>query len=184
MPGLTVTEKEHWKDRIGRRLDKKIETIWAEEPNLKERIEREAKRRAEDSLGLSAIEAELDDIEKRNEELEKQERRLRLQALATVQGKEVDDVTDRNYWNGHDSEVTLAVERRKAVIEEQLLAEDERGRRILQLRAEKDNLLDTVWLATSPAQIKELWSKVVTLLGDEQTQLQREALAIAPVEEA
>ena len=34
MSGLTVTEKEHWKDRINRRIDKKIEVISAEDPNL------------------------------------------------------------------------------------------------------------------------------------------------------
>jgi hypothetical protein len=40
-----------------------------------------------------------------------------------------------------------------------------------------------VWLATSPAQIRTLWSKVGALLGDESTQLEREALAIeAPKE--
>jgi len=40
-----------------------------------------------------------------------------------------------------------------------------------------------VWLVSSPKQIKALWSKVADLLGDEQTQLQRDALAIDPVEE-
>ena len=34
MAGLTVTEKEHWKERISRRIDKRIEaqgqrTLWA-----------------------------------------------------------------------------------------------------------------------------------------------------------
>jgi hypothetical protein len=38
-------------------------------------------------------------------------------------------------------------------------------------------------LGTSPKQIKELWSKVADLLGDDQTQLQRDALAIVPAEE-
>jgi hypothetical protein len=36
-------------------------------------------------------------------------------------------------------------------------------------------------LATSPKQIKDLWSKVAELLGDETTQLQRDAMAIAPL---
>ena len=73
--------------------------------------------------------------------------------------------------------------RRQAVHEDELLAEGEIGQRIMKLREEKDNLLDTVWLATSPKQIKELWSKVADLLGDDQTQLQRDALAIVPAEE-
>ena len=59
----------------------------------------------------------------------------------------------------------------------------ELGRQILRLRAEKDRLLDTVWLARSPAQIRQLWTKVGELLGDELTHLEREALAIAPAEE-
>ncbi|MCB9941301.1 MAG: hypothetical protein H6823_23965 [Planctomycetaceae bacterium] len=34
MPGLTITEKEHWKERIGKRIEKKIEVIFGEDPNL------------------------------------------------------------------------------------------------------------------------------------------------------
>ena len=74
------------------------------------------------------------------------------------------------------------INRRKSVHEDELLADCEIGRQILGLRQERDNLLDTVWLASSPKQIKELWTKVATLLGDEQTPLQRDALAIEPVE--
>jgi hypothetical protein len=37
-----------------------------------------------------------------------------------------------------------------------------------------------VWIVSSPTQIKQLWSKVSELLGDEPTPLEREALAIAP----
>ena len=51
MAGLTVTEKTHWKDRIGRRIDKRIEAIYAEEPNLNDRVQRDARQRALQSLG-------------------------------------------------------------------------------------------------------------------------------------
>ena len=61
------------------------------------------------------------------------------------------------------------------------MAESDVGRRIVTLRRERENLLDTIWLATSPVQLKTLWSKLAELLGDEQTQLQRDALAIEPV---
>jgi hypothetical protein len=83
----------------------------------------------------------------------------------------------------HDSEVGNAVKRRKAVHEDELLAESELGQEVLRLRQEKESLLDTVWLACSAKQIKELWSKVAELLDDEQTQLQRDALAIEPIVE-
>ena len=56
--------------------------------------------------------------------------------------------------------------------------ECETGRQILRLREEKENLLDTIWLATSPSQLKTLWTKVAELLGTAATQLERDALAI------
>ena len=48
------------------------------------------------------------------------------------------------------------------------------------MRQEKESLLDTVWLACSAKQIKDLWNEVDDLLGGSQTKLQREALAIDP----
>jgi hypothetical protein len=65
-----------------------------------------------------------------------------------------------------------------------MLADDPIGREIAKLESEKDSLLDTIWLATSPTQIRQLWTKVGELLGDEPTTLERDALAIEPVKEA
>ena len=50
---LTVAEKEHWKDRISRRIDKKVETLLAAEPNLMDRVHRDARQQALQSLGLA-----------------------------------------------------------------------------------------------------------------------------------
>lgn len=52
------------------------------------------------------------------------------------------------------------------------------GQKILRLQDEPEELLDTVWLATSSIQIKELWSRVSKLLDQPPTGLQREALDI------
>lgn len=182
MPGLTVTEKEHWKDRIGKRIEKKIEVVSAEDPNLLDRVHREARERALASLGLSEMQQALDGVEQQKSALDKRERQIQRAMLAHVRGVPVEDIDDYHTYR-FDHEVDNAVNRRQAVHEDELLAEGEIGQRILKLREEKDNLLDTVWLATSPKQIKELWSKVADLLGDDQTQLQRDALAIVPAEE-
>jgi len=182
MPGLTVTEKEHWKNRIARRIHKRIEAITASDPNFFERIGRQARQRALESLGLADHQAELDEIERQKEALEKRERRLPRAMLARVRRAEPDALEDYFPYH-HNSEVEGAIARRKAVHEDELLAESELGQQVLRLRHEKDELLDVVWLASSPRQIKALWSKVADLLGDEQTQLQRDALAIDPVEE-
>ena len=180
MSGLTVTEKEHWKSRIARRIDKRIETVTAGDPNFFERIERDARQRALESLGLAEYQAELDQLQRQKETLEKREKRLHKTMLAKIRGVEPDDLDDY-YSYRHDSEVDNAVRKRKAVHEDELLAESELGQQVLKPRSEKESLLDTVWLAASTKQIKELWHKVAELLGDGQTQLQRDALAIEPV---
>lgn len=87
----------------------------------------------------------------------------------------------RSYRREH--EVSGAIERRQQVLEDELLAESEHGQRILYLRREKEELIDVVWLATSPKEVKELWTKVTELLGDDQTQLQHDALTIDLVDE-
>jgi len=180
--GLTVTEKEHWKDRIARRIDKKIEVISAEDPNLFDRVSRDARQRALDSLGLAEMQAELDTIEQEKEILEKRGDRIGKAMLAHVRSVPVEDI-DNYHGYRREHEVSGAVERRQKIHEEELLAESETGRQVLRLRQEKEELIDVVWLATSPAHIRTLWSKVVELLGDEQTQLQQDALAIQPVDE-
>ncbi len=40
------------------------------------------------------------------------------------------------------------------------------------------------WFVVSPTEIKQLWTRVGELLGDEPTTLEREALAIEPAKEA
>lgn len=115
------------------------------------------------SLGLADNQHELDAIRKQREKLDEREEELKNQLLVRVKGVHPNEVGSTY---GCDTEVNKAIRPRVEAHEEQLL---------------KDNLLDTVWLATSSAQIKELWGKVATLLRDEPTPLERDALAIAPV---
>jgi hypothetical protein len=182
VPGLTVTEKEHWKNRIAKRIDKRIEAITAQNPSLMERIKGEARQRALDSLGLAPHRAQLDEIEREEEALSKRKKKAQWAMLAQLRGVPPEDLDDHYYH--YDSEVEGAIAKRQAVHEDELLADDDVGRKILQLRQEKDDLLDTVWLATSGTQIKQLWAKVAELLGDESTRLQRDAMAIEPVSES
>ena len=182
MPTLTVTEKEHWKGRIARRIDKKIEAITASDPNFFDRIDRQSRQRALESLGLAEHQAELDEIERQKESLQRRQKQLHKAMLARVRGVQPSDLDDCCYYH-HDSEVDAAIRKRQDVHEDELLDESELGQQVLRLRGEKEELLDVVWLASSPKQIKQLWSKVAELLGDQQTQLQRDALAIEPVEQ-
>lgn len=183
MAGLTVTEKEHWKERIGRRIHKKIDVLLAAEPNFMDRIKNQAHALSLESLGLTQLQAELDAIAAEEDALEKRKERALKAMLARVQGVPIEEVQYAHYYRSDiHPEVNTALQRRQAVHEDELLAQHPTGQRILQLRKEKDELLDTVWLATSGQQIKELWQKVAELLGDEPSPLQRQALAIAPGE--
>ena len=92
--------------------------------------------------------AELDEIEKQKDALEKREQHIQRAMLAQVRGVAVDQVDDYHSYR-YDNEVESAVERRKAVHEEELLAQSERGQQILQFQREQEDLLDTVWLSCS-----------------------------------
>ncbi len=178
---LTVREKEHWKDRIAARIDKRIDALSAENSNIMERIKEAARERALDSLGISTLDKRAERTKQQISSLEKEEARTYREIAAKLRGVPLRDVQDECY--GIDREISAAVEKRQALHEDELLAESEMGQEILSLRQEKENLLDTVWLATSGKQIKDLWEKVDALLGNTQTELQRKAMKIPPVEE-
>ena len=175
---LTVAEKEHWVRRISHRLEKRIEQLYAADPALNERFVRDARTRALQSLGLAEMQAELDRIEREKAVLARQEKLTERCMLAHVRGVPVDEIADNDHGLYRMEEVSTAIKRRQQVHEDQLLNECETGREILRLRSEQENLLDTVWLATSPSQLKTLWTKVGELLQSEPTQLERDALAI------
>ena len=176
MAGLTVAEKEHWKERIGKRIDRRIEALTAEDPNLMERVERAARKAALESLQLDALHAELDAIEEQEKQLGARSQAIQRQMLATVRGTPVDESTI--FYGRQNSEVEKAVGRRQSVYEERLLADTDLGQRIIRLRQERENVLDTVWLATSGKEVRTLWSKVAELLGESPTHLQQDALAM------
>jgi hypothetical protein len=188
MAGLTVTEKEFWKQRISARIDRRIEAIRAQHPAPFDRVKRAAHAQALESLGLAAPYAELEAIQAERAALARREKRAQRMMLAALQGLPLEEVAD-SFSLQYGTELPLprevheALGKRHAAHQEQLLAEDPVGREIARFEAEKDHLLDTVWLAASPAQIKQLWTQVGELLGDEQTPLERQALAIEPTKE-
>ncbi|QEG36210.1 hypothetical protein Pr1d_35220 [Bythopirellula goksoeyrii] len=178
---LTVTEREHWKDRIARRIDKAIEAVYStKDPGLLERTEAQAKRQATKLLGIDLLMEQRDTISQEMKRLERQDVKVIRQMVATIRGCDIEEVSHDHSYRSIPFEVTAAVTRRAAILEEELLAEQELGRRILLLRREKEELLDTVWLATSGRQIKELWTKVMECLVQEPTSLQSDALQLPP----
>ena len=188
MPTLSVTEKSHWRDRIAARIDRLIEATRASDPARFDRIARAARDHAITSLGLAEAHADLEAIRAEEATLARRKRLAQRAMIATLRSVPLDEVADPivvRYGSdlGLPQEAAEAIARRQAAHHDELLAADDAGRAILRLAAEKEHLLDTVWLAVSPAQIKQLWAKVGELLGDEPTRLERDALAITPAEE-
>ena len=176
---LTVREKEHWKERIARRIDHAIETLQAkEDPGFRERIRKESDQQAWESLGLAALRDECRQIEVDIKCLESRRRDAWADMLSKVSGTPANEI--RGLYC-EPREVHAAVNRRIELHERELLSKTSLGKQILRLREEKEELLDTVWLATSPSQIKELWTRFAEVLNWEPPKLQREALAIEPL---
>lgn len=155
-----------------------------DDPGYLGRTRDKAKQLAYQSLQLEDLVKQLDEAIKQEEALTTQKKRL-VQAMVTaVTGKTAEEQS-RVYHGGSSlpNEVTIAVSRRQGVHEEELMEANPLGKQILTLRREQEELLDTVWLATSGAQIKELWQRVNDLLGQPPTPLQAKALALTPVAE-
>lgn len=174
MSRLTVTEKEHWKARIENRINKAIALLEAQDsalmPGIKARAELEAHKR----LGTAKIKTRLDAIEKEREALATEQSKLEKDMYRQALGEQV--VRDQYEYYLKSTFQSLLATRRQH-IESELLQESSIGREILKLRDERDGLLDTVWLATSNVQIRELWGRVSQVLGDDATPLQQQILA-------
>ncbi len=152
MPGLTATEKNHWRDRIGGRIARAVERIKARHPALFDRIARHAHAQALDSLGLADAHADLEAIRAEEVSLARRKKHAQKAMIANLRSAPIDEVTENfniRYGSelGLPNEVAEAITRRQSAHQEQLLADDPIGREIARLEAEKDSLLDTIWLA-------------------------------------
>ncbi len=184
--GLTLAEKTHWRERIGKRIEQRIETLVAkQDPTLLQRVSEQARQKAYESLDIRGQQEELEAIEKQKKDIERRERRLKAEQRAVINGTTPEEELERGgYYSHYDNDVENAVKARARALEADILAESDLGKQVLVFREEKDNLLDTVWLATSSSQIKELWEQVNALLELKPTALEEKALKIAPVENA
>ncbi len=167
---LTITEKQHWKDRIETRIEKRIKRLKAGNLELITGIAEQAKTQAIAQSKLTKEFARLTTIEDSESALAKQKETLLTQIHGKLIGK-----SDSSYYIR--SRIDFRIAELQRDIEEDLLAESDMGREIRNLAAEKENLLDTVWLATSSRQVTDLWQKVLNLLGEDTTDFQREILS-------
>ena len=175
---ITVTEKEHWKERIAQKIERAIkELVEKNDPQFMERITQQAREAAIESLGGTQYVKDLEQLEEKKaqlkDDIEHFEQRLgdlAKKEKAKPRSEYRYSYSDIDRWND-------AVTTRQETLERGLLSKDPLGQRILKLRGEQEALLDTVWLSTSAVQIRELWRNVTELVSGELSELQKKVLA-------
>ena len=176
MSRLTVTEKEHWKQRIERRIDKAIEATERRHPNLMNDIKTKADALALDSMGIASQMQEVKSRREQSEALIKEADAIEQSIYRQMLGE---DTYERLGQYSAKHKFDEQKKRQVDAHEEELLGQSDGGREILKLRQEREALLDTVWLATSNKEIRNLWSRVSAAVGDDVTPLQEEILSEA-----
>ena len=178
MAQLTVKEKEHWKERIGRKVDHAIDQLLAQnDKHYLARIAADARQMAIDSLGVREMQSKLKEIDGQEESLRQERQHILKAMVAQATGRPIEELPA---YFSHPPGVDRAITSRTELHEQELLEKDDLGRKILALRREKEEMLDTVWLATSGKHIRELWMSVTELLQESPTMLQTKALSIEP----
>jgi len=170
---ISYAEKQHWKERIGSKLDARIQALKLQNPKFFQGIEAKARQQALASLGITA---QLERMEQLDAEIDRMGEELKDIACAlitTVSGKE----TERYYASRSKIDALLKPHIAKAT--QELLRTHKLGKQVADLEAEKENLMDTIWLATSPRQMSEMWIKALKLIGEETTAFQRDILTVA-----
>lgn len=184
MSRLTTKEKEHWRGRIAKRIDRAIDQLWTQEAGLKSQFEQAARKAVESRFADLPIRQHNEQVEKRAElsrrqkEAGRKETSLKRKVIDGF-GIEVSSYSsDFEINDVYNKLMTPKIDNAMQVV----MASHPTGKRIVQLKREKEQLLDTVWLATSTVQIKELWSKFLDVVEDEPTEMQRNAIEMPPVE--
>jgi len=178
---LTVSEKQHWKERIARKISLAVDALLEKNnPNFMKEVAAAALKEAAVRLGIAELIEKGKGVALEIDRLSEAEEGLKREVLAAIRGVAANSITNVYAW---DDEVDRALKRTQHTVEQELLAADVLGRQVLKLRIEEEELLDTVWLATSPQQIRSLWQSVAELLAGEVTPLQQHALS-RPVPES
>ncbi len=187
--GITVTEKQHWKDRIANRIKRRVEEIIAKnEPGFRKRIDELANEKALAQLGLSELMATLDQTKNQRKlckrQYDTQMKRLESEehdVYLLIGNRICPDEVGEGFTYSLKIDVDMKLQELKRDCVDELMKIDPLGQQISALESEQENLLDTVWLDTSPIQIKELWGKMSEMLGQIPSKLQQDALALQPM---
>jgi len=176
MSALSPAALARWRRWLRRRIRRRLAALEAQQPQLRRRVRRLARRRALASLGLADVFAQLRSLAAQRRDLDRRARQAHRALLALVRRVPLEQVPEPRRPALHP-EVRAALRRRRRQHAAELWAEDPAGRALLGLRRERDELPETLALAVAGRPFREFWAQALALLGQEPTPLQRLALA-------
>ena len=168
---LTSNERAHWRQQLEARISKKIGKIEHANSKHLSAMRDRATEAAIKALGIGKQLKQLEYLELKKQEIDKDidqiEHALRMRMPAKKR---------KNYYS--KEEVANWIDEHRDVVMNELMTEDKVGQEILRLQDESAGLEDSFWLATSPAQITEIWKKVAELLGEKPGIVEAKAISV------
>jgi len=172
--GITVTEKQELRDIINTRVEKRITQIEHENVAGLEAMAEMAREQAIKDLELVEYVQRNDDLTATQERLKKAQEKLQKDTAEKLELKD--------NWR-REEQIEDRIEKATGVVKGKMMADNDVGKEILRLQAEQEHMLETVWVATSSAQVKELFMKVNSVLNESPTGLGEMAQGIAPTDD-
>lgn len=168
---ISISEKQHWKERIEKKIKQRIHALKSQNPTYFVNAESEAKLLAINELGIAT---EFEELKHLNQEIDRMTEDLKTRICVTIEKLSGEKPL---HYNVHVGRIDTLLQPYTARKLDELLQADKLGREVAKLESEKENLMDTIWLATSSRQMSDMWTKVLKLLDEEGTDFQREILA-------
>lgn len=167
--GLSVTEKQELRTIISKRITQHIDQLKTEHQTLLGELKQQAQEAAYRQLGIDADMQHLEGLQTRKSALEGEINAAELQIYDRVKHIE-------HYgYNQRIERIKQIVGRVQKPLEDALIAATPVGQRIAQLTAEQSHLDETVWAATSPKQVSEIFKALNQVLDERPTALEQAA---------
>jgi len=171
---LSVAEKMELVKMIEARVDKQIENLRADHKAEIEAMSKKAYPLALGKLGVVADVKQLIALEAQIEELTKRANKIEKRVFAFL------NPGDEGYRHNTRGQITESIEETQKRLVDALIAKTAWGKEIERLQAERVGVKTALLLATSNKQVKDLWVRVTSIIGDagSNTDLTTEALNI------
>lgn len=183
MATIKTSDRSLWETCLTALLTRRINDLSETHADLFDDIRQRARQQAVADLGLADLEAAMARLREERSALDLRQRQIEREQLAVLRRCAPEEIPDADLSLARQS-VLRAIETRADACEPLLLAECAPGRECLELNEERERLLETVLLATTATQLRELWQRLCARLDEPATPLQRQTLGMTDANDA